>query len=109
MLQRIARTGEHVFYPRHLPEPWEWVEASGAATVYSCTVVRQAPERGGDFCIALVDLAEGPRMMTRILGNPPADVRIGMRVASEIGPASWDWTAGPVITFRPAGSAEAQP
>lgn len=108
VIQRVVRTGEHVFYPRQLPEAWEWVEASGAATVYSRTIVRQRPERGGDYCIALVELAEGPRMMSRIVGAPPDAVRIGMAVTAEVGPASWGGTDGPVIAFRatdPAGGA----
>lgn len=89
MLQRAKRSGRHFFYPR-VAEPGtgdtdlEWVEASGAATVYSTTVVRRTPERGGDFNIALVDLAEGPRLLSRVLEIAPDAVRIGMPVSARI-------------------------
>ena len=102
MLQRIAGTGACVFYPRYLGAvAWEWVEASGDATVYSRTIIRQKPERGGDYCIAAVELAEGPRMLTRILGVPPDDVTIGMSVRASIEKPGWDNSDDNVIVFRP--------
>jgi uncharacterized OB-fold protein len=52
--------------------------------VYSTTVVRQKPERGGDYNIALVDLFEGARMLSRVEGIAPAEVRIGMAVEAVI-------------------------
>ncbi|HEY2400766.1 MAG TPA: OB-fold domain-containing protein [Steroidobacteraceae bacterium] len=88
MLQRSRETGQFIFYAR-VAEPGtgctdlEWVEASGAGTVYSTTVIRQKPP-APSYNLALVDLAEGPRMMTRIDGVPPQDVRIGMRVSAKI-------------------------
>ncbi|MGE0253559.1 MAG: Zn-ribbon domain-containing OB-fold protein [Alphaproteobacteria bacterium] len=89
MLQRARRSGRCFFYPR-VAEPGtgdadlEWVEASGAGTVYSTTVVRRAPDKGGDFNIALVDLAEGPRLLSRVLDIAPDAVRIGMPVSARI-------------------------
>ena len=57
--------------------------------VYSTTVVRRKPEAGGDYNVALVDLKEGVRLMSRVEGVPPEAVRIGMsvraRIASENG------------------------
>jgi len=88
MLQRSRETGRYIFYAR-VAEPGtgctdlEWVEASGSATVYSTTVIRQKPP-AASYNLALVDLAEGPRMMTRIEGIPPEHVRIGMRVSAKI-------------------------
>ncbi len=88
MLQRSRETGRFIFYAR-VAEPGtgctdlEWVEASGSATVYSTTVIRQKPP-APSYNLALVDLAEGPRMMTRIDGIPPEHVRIGMRVSAKI-------------------------
>ena len=70
MIQRSRSTGVHVFYPR-IAAPGsgetdlEWVAASGGATVYAITVNRS---REGSHNVALVDLDEGPRMMTRIAG-----------------------------------------
>lgn len=88
MLLRTASTGRYVFYPR-VVEPLtgatdlEWVEASGRGTVYSTTVVRMR-DPGESYNVALIDLAEGPRMMSRVVGIAPEDVRIGMQVQAQI-------------------------
>lgn len=58
-----------------------WAEASGQATVYSATTVR---ERDGSYNVSLVDLAEGARMMSRVEGIDPDAVRIGMPVEARI-------------------------
>jgi uncharacterized OB-fold protein len=88
MLQRCRDTGRFVSYPRvAVPGTGstnlEWVPASGRGTVYSTTVVRQKPP-APNYNVALIDLAEGPRMMSRVLGLPPEEVRIGMPVAGKI-------------------------
>jgi uncharacterized OB-fold protein len=88
MIQRSRSSGRHVFYPR-VAEPrtgatdLEWVEASGEGTVYATTVVRQRPPTPS-YNVALIDLAEGPRMMSRVEGIAPEDVRIGMKVRARI-------------------------
>jgi uncharacterized protein len=60
------------------------VEASGRATVYTYTVVRRAPSPNWaaavPYAIALVDLAEGPRLMTNLVDCAPDDISIGMAV-----------------------------
>jgi uncharacterized protein len=89
-IQRCNGCGEHIFYPRALCHhcgsvDLDWVETSGLATVYATSVVRQRPEHGADYNVALVDLAEGPRMMTRVVDIDPAQVKIGMQVRSYIG------------------------
>ena len=88
MLQRSRSSGRYVFPPR-VAEPGtgirdlEWVEASGHATVHSWTLVAQkAPTPG--YSVALVDLVEGPRMVTRLQGVPPRPVRIGDPVQARI-------------------------
>jgi uncharacterized protein len=87
-IQRSRSTGRHIFYPR-VVEPLtgstdlEWVEASGRGTVYSTTVLRQKPPTP-NYNLALVDLEEGPRMMTRVEGVAPEQVKIGMSVKAKI-------------------------
>lgn len=71
------------FYPRVLcpvcgSERIAWIRATGRGTVYGATVVRPRTER--PFCAALIDLEEGPRMLSRVLADPPESVRIGARV-----------------------------
>jgi uncharacterized protein len=51
--------------------------------VYSVTVVRKRPPEQ-DYNVALIDLQEGPRMMSRVEGIAPADVRIGMQVQAKV-------------------------
>ena len=102
MIQRCCDSGRHMFYPR-IAEPvtgstnLEWVEASGRAEVYAVTVVRQRPP-AANYNVVMVDLAEGPRMMSRVDGIPPEEVKIGMavqaRVISEGGQ--------PMVVFLPA-------
>jgi len=88
MIQKSPSTGGHVFYPR-VAEPGtgandlEWVPASGRGTVYSTTVIRQKPPVP-NYNLALIDLAEGPRMMSRVDGIEPEAVAIGMPVMAKI-------------------------
>ena len=89
MIQRSKSTGKHVFYPRpFIPgsgeTDLEWVEAQGTGTVYSTTVNRRSPEKGGTFNVALIDLAEGVRMLSRVVGIAPEDIQIGMKVRARI-------------------------
>lgn len=88
-IQHCKNCSRHVFYPRVLcnhcgAAALEWVAASGRATVYSTTVVRRKPDAGGDLNFVLVDLEEGVRMMSRVEGVAPEQVRIGMAVTARI-------------------------
>lgn len=83
MIQRSRGTGEYVFYPKVMSPSGEvdleWVEASGRGTVYAITVARN---REGAYNVALIDLDEGPRMMSTIVGSN--DLRIGARVTARV-------------------------
>ena len=107
-IQHCTACGRHVFYPRVLcshcgSTALEWVAPSGRAIVYSTTVIRRKPDAGGDINIALVDLEEGVRMMSRIDGVPPAEVRIGMTVAARISIEAGQ----PLVVFTPATKGKA--
>jgi uncharacterized OB-fold protein len=74
-------TGKHFWYPRGvspftLSPNVDLVEASGAGTIYSYTILRA----GGPVCAAYVELAEGPRLFTNIVDCELEAVRIGARV-----------------------------
>jgi uncharacterized OB-fold protein len=64
----------------------EWRTASGRAIVHAATVEHNPAATGATFShgepyvVALVDLDEGVRMMTNIVGCAPEDVRPGMTV-----------------------------
>src|SRR4051812_18411359 len=62
----------------------DFVEASGRGVVYSTTVVRRPAEAGGDYNVALVELAEGPRVLSRVEAIAPHLVEIGMPVGAVI-------------------------
>jgi uncharacterized OB-fold protein len=68
-----------------------WIEASGRGTVYSFTIARRATHAGvsdhrdpygesTNFVLALVELAEGPRMFTNIVECDPESVEIDQEV-----------------------------
>lgn len=88
-LQRCRDCGQHIFYPRSLcpfclSENLEWVTASGRGKVYSYTVVRRAAnpafQRDVPYVLAIVELEEGPRLTTNIVGCDPEEVRVEMPV-----------------------------
>ena len=88
VIQRCERCGSRQLYPRDrclaCRGPVEWVGASGRGTIYSFTVIRQnysRPFRNQiPYAVALVDLEEGPRVMTNVTGADPDTLRIGMPV-----------------------------
>lgn len=88
-IQYSPDSDRYIFFPRAIcpysgSTDLEWREASGRGVVYSTTVVRRKPERGGDYNVALIDLEEGPRMMSRVEGVAPDKVAIGMAVKAKI-------------------------
>lgn len=101
MIQRSVESGKHVFFPR-VAEPGtgaalDWVEASGRGVVYATTVVRRKPPEPS-YNVALIDLTEGPRMMSRVEGLEPDAVRIGMPVTAQI----VEQDGEPLVVFVPA-------
>jgi uncharacterized protein len=75
-IQRCLDCGKPYFYPRPICPSCgsgdvEWFTASGRATLYSYVIShRPAPgfEADAPYAIAVVQLAEGPRMMTNLVG-----------------------------------------
>ena len=107
LLRRCTACGEAIWYPRpicpfcHSTET-VWEQATGRGHVYTCTVVRRGIGAYADapYVLAYVELDEGPRMMTNIVGCELADVRIGMPVAVVF----HDTGNGAALPrFRPAG------
>lgn len=97
LIRRCGACGATHHYPREFcPHCWSedvtWERASGRAALYTWSVVHRndLPPFGGrvPYVAAVVDLAEGPRMMTEIVGCSEGELRIGMAVE---------------VTFREAG------
>jgi uncharacterized OB-fold protein len=86
VIQKCRRCEHLYFMPRHLcPSCWspekEWVTAVGKGTVYSFSIIHRAPlpsfKKDVPYVVALIELEEGPRMMTNIIGEGALDVKIG--------------------------------
>jgi len=87
-----------VFYPRVIcphtgSDRLEWRVSAGLGTVYATTVTH--PRDGAPYNVALIDVDEGFRLMSRVEDIAPEAVRIGMRVKFRV--------------HRPGGSEEPYP
>jgi uncharacterized OB-fold protein len=89
VLQHCRSCDRAVHYPREacprcLGGDLEWRPASGRGVVYAFTVNHvagnPATESRAPYVVALVDLEEGVRMMTNIVGCEPGAVQVGMPV-----------------------------
>jgi len=88
-IQHCPQCQHHVFTPRELcphcgASPLRWVRASGLGTVYSTTTIARKQDAGGNYNVALIDLDEGVRMMSRVEGVAPEAVAIGQRVQAHV-------------------------
>ena len=98
VLPRCKDTGKFIWYPRAI-SPWtlgpvEWVEVSGKGTIYTFSVMRGTPP----YCIAYVELAEGPRMMTNIVDCDLSALKIGQAVELKFVPTEG---GPPMPMFKP--------
>lgn len=86
-LQRSRTTGAYIFEPR-LFEPGtaepdlEWSRPSGKGVVYAVTTVR--PRSSAPYCVVLIDLEEGVRLMSTVTSMPAEDVVIGLPVVARV-------------------------
>jgi uncharacterized OB-fold protein len=102
-IQRCNQCRAWVWTPRPAcvecgSENIEWTDVSGQGEVYSFTVIRQIAGRGAaqafqkdmPYVVAWVDLSEGPRLISNIVGCPVENVKIGMKVAVSFEQAAKD-------------------
>lgn len=95
------------FYPRAIaPETGstniEWRVSKGLGTVYTTTVVYYKGET--PLNVAMIDMDEGYRLMSRVEDIDAMDVKIGMRVKFKVHPG--DDKTLPYPVFTPAGDAK---
>ncbi|SDL13067.1 Zn-ribbon domain-containing OB-fold protein [Streptomyces indicus] len=107
LLRTCGDCGRTHHYPREFcPHCWSenvaWTEASGRATLYTWSVVHRndLPPFGTrtPYTAAVVDLAEGPRMMTEVVECAEADLAVGMELQVTFREAE----GFRVAVFRPA-------
>lgn len=99
--QRCASCSSAVFPPRlYCPscgaDALGWHASAGRGVVHAASTL--APRDGEPYCVALVDLDEGFRMMTNVIGTPAADVEIGQPVRLAVTATD----AGPLPLFEVA-------
>lgn len=96
LIQHCDVCGRFQFYPRPFclncqADTVSWVAAAGTGTIYSLTMVQVpvVPDLAPPYLVALVELDEGPRLLTQILDDEAAigdRVRVGWRARSEAPP-----------------------
>ena len=100
LLPKCNDCGELIWYPR-LFCPFcastsvDYTEVSGRGTIYSFTIMRRGSGPFRDhapYVFAYVELEEGPRLTTNIVGADPESVFVGQAVQ---------------VVFEPAGDGEA--
>ena len=89
LIQQCERCSHWVFYPRrHCPACFThaltWREVSGGATLYSFTVTRipTLPDFADEMpqILAVVELDQGVRINTNLVGLDESEVKVGMRL-----------------------------
>lgn len=69
------------FCPDCLCGDFAWTPVSGRGTVFASVVFHQAYHPGFKtevpYNVSLIQLEEGPRMYSNVIGRPPAEVRAG--------------------------------
>jgi uncharacterized OB-fold protein len=110
ILRSCRACGLAHYYPRPFcPSCWsddvEWIEGSGRATLYTWSKVyrndlppfhEQVP-----YIAAVVELDEGPRMMTRLIECDDDDLAMGMSLVADFESIDDDVT---IVVFKPARS-----
>src|SRR5262249_54402798 len=90
LFKRCKQCAHVQFPPRYLcPQCWsdqsEWIESAGRGRVHSFSIVhRAATPAFADkvpYVLAMIELDDGPRMITNIVGEGALDVAIGEPVA----------------------------
>lgn len=80
---------------------FEWRPAAGTGRLASFALLHRAPdERPVPYVYALVELDEGPRVISNLAGCEPQAVRVGMRLRVAFGDADEDGRRWPA--FEPA-------
>lgn len=89
-LQSCQACGQYQFYPRNICShcssvDLQWARASGRGKVASFTIVRRGISQAykAPYVVALIDLEEGPRMMSNIVGETSGDIAIGRLVTAD--------------------------
>jgi hypothetical protein len=111
-VQRCTACGRFVFFPRALcpncfSDQLEWTPVSGHGVVHAFTIPHRHPSPAFQpdlpYVVAIVELEEGVRLMTNLVGVPtdPAQIAVGMPVEVTYDDVTDEVT---LPKFRPVGS-----
>lgn len=108
-IQQCGRCGATPFPPRRRcpdcgSDDLEWGDHSGRGVIVAATVVHRPPHPAFagqcPFVLAIVELDDGPRLTSNIVGCPPEEAKIGVAVVVDFDPIDDSDVVVPV--FRPA-------
>ena len=108
VIQRCRQCSSWVFHPREqcpvcFSRELAWTPVSGRGRVYAFTVVHQpahpAFQSETPYTYAVIQLEEGVRMVSNVVGCAPAEVRVDMPVVAVFDDVSPEWT---LVKFKPA-------
>jgi uncharacterized OB-fold protein len=108
LIPRCDQCGSHWFPPSILcPEclstEWQWIKASGKGKIFAFGVYHRVYHQGFKeevpYTVAVVELEEGPRIVSNVTGIPPTDVKVDMPVEVYFDDITPDAT---LYKFRPA-------
>ncbi len=110
LIQRCTQCGHYQFYPRFvctacMSDGIDWVQASGHGRVLSFTVIHRAVSAAYKaevpYVLALIELDEGPTMMSNVVEIDAESVAIGLPVEVVFEEWSDEIT---IPKFRPANA-----
>lgn len=104
-----CKTCDHLFFypreecPRCLSTNLEWAKVTGRGRLYSYTVVRQPanPAFNDDvpYVYAVVQLEEGPRMVSAVVDCPLEELQVDMPLVAVFDDVTPEWT---LVKFKHA-------
>jgi uncharacterized OB-fold protein len=102
-------TCDHLFFyprsecPRCFSATLEWVRVSGRGRLHSFTIVYQpanaAFRDSAPYVYAVVQLDEGPRLVSNVVQCDPEAVRVDMPLVAVFDAVTPEWT---LVKFKPA-------
>jgi uncharacterized protein len=107
-VQRCDNCGKYLYIPKDIcnnchSEQLTWTPISGHGEIYTYTVVRRAPTPAyaadAPYTLVHVTMDEGFRMIAKLNGVAPEDVRIGAPVRITYEEVTPEWT---LMEFEPA-------
>ncbi len=96
------------FYPRELcpvclSSDIEWAKVTGRGRVHAFTIVHQPNDpafaEDAPYVYAVIQLDEGARLISNVIGLPPEEVTVDMPVVAVFEDVTPEWT---LVKFRPA-------